>query len=193
MQKTMITVLVWIISLGNWVYCHLLEDFVDVYTSIATHSFEHAENGDLSTRLDYSTRKLSILSLAARIIDGNDVIRQKLMNDSSKMNFNTHDSFQPWTSWKTSTTVTLADVYISISITLWIMVNMMNSVLVWIFSTRKWRILSFAWRHVVGNDVIGHKLLNDSDKVNFNTHWDISPEHYGKRRLQSLLPMSTLL
>ena len=31
------------------------------------------KNDDFSTRLDYNARKLSILSLAARIIDDNDV------------------------------------------------------------------------------------------------------------------------
>ena len=44
----------------------------DVDLSISTHPFDHGENDEFSSPLDYSTRKWRILSLAASLIDGND-------------------------------------------------------------------------------------------------------------------------
>ena len=62
----------------------------NVNTSVSSHSMDHAENDEFSFRLDYSSRKWRISSPAVRLIDGNHVIRQKLLNNGDKVNINTH-------------------------------------------------------------------------------------------------------
>ena len=62
----------------------------NVNPSVLTHSFDPGENDDFIYRLDYGNRKRRILSPAVWIIDGNDVIRQNLLNEGEKVNFHTH-------------------------------------------------------------------------------------------------------
>ena len=57
---------------------------------ISTHSLDRGEKDEFSCRLDNSTNKWRMLSLAMRLDECNDVICPKLLNDGDKVNFNAH-------------------------------------------------------------------------------------------------------